>query len=73
MEIKIEKLKQARIKAVIAVPEERRATAETEALKRIAARQARFVSRGDNSGTHNKEQALWKAAGVTPGGPWYLE
>ncbi|MGH7378301.1 MAG: substrate-binding domain-containing protein, partial [Candidatus Methylomirabilales bacterium] len=44
-----------------------------EALKRIAARQARFVSRGDNSGTHNKEQALWKAAAVAPKGSWYLE
>lgn len=44
-----------------------------EALKRIAARQARFISRGDNSGTHNKERVLWKAAGVIPGGPWYLE
>jgi tungstate transport system substrate-binding protein len=44
-----------------------------EALKRIAARQARFVSRGDNSGTHNKELALWKAVVVAPAGRWYLE
>lgn len=44
-----------------------------EAFGRIAARKARFVSRGDNSGTHNKEKALWKAAGVEPSGPAYIE
>lgn len=44
-----------------------------DAFRRIAAAQARFVSRGDNSGTHNKERILWQAAGVTPAGPWYLE
>jgi tungstate transport system substrate-binding protein len=41
------------------------------ALERIAKREAIFISRGDESGTHKKEQALWKAAGVTPGGSWY--
>ncbi len=44
-----------------------------DALKKIAERQAKFVSRGDNSGTHNKERALWKAAGVAPTGGWYIE
>ena len=34
------------------------------ALKAIAEARARFVSRGDDSGTHTKEQALWKAIGV---------
>jgi tungstate transport system substrate-binding protein len=34
------------------------------ALKAIAETRARFVSRGDDSGTHTKEQALWKATGV---------
>ena len=34
------------------------------ALKAIAEARARFVSRGDDSGTHTKEQALWKSAGV---------
>ena len=33
-------------------------------LKAIAEARARFVSRGDDSGTHTKEQALWKASGV---------
>jgi len=31
------------------------------ALKAIAEAKARFVSRGDDSGTHSKEQTLWKA------------
>jgi tungstate transport system substrate-binding protein len=43
------------------------------ALKRIADAQARFVSRGDKSGTHSRELSLWKAAGVTPAAPWYVE
>lgn len=34
------------------------------ALKRIAEAKALFVSRGDDSGTHTKEQALWKQSGV---------
>jgi tungstate transport system substrate-binding protein len=43
------------------------------AFKRIAATGSRFVSRGDRSGTHLKEQALWQAAAVAPDGqPWYL-
>lgn len=36
-----------------------------EALKKIAAAGASFVSRGDDSGTHTKEQELWKASGLT--------
>lgn len=50
-------------------------TAETihEALQRIAAAQAPFASRGDDSGTHRKEQALWVQADVTPAGRWYRE
>lgn len=44
-----------------------------EAFAKIAAREAGFVSRGDNSGTHAKERALWKAAAVEPRGRWYVE
>lgn len=45
-----------------------------EALHKIAAAGAMFVSRGDNSGTHQVELQLWQAAGVDPAGrPWYLE
>jgi len=44
-----------------------------EAFKRIAAAAAPFVSRGDRSGTHVKEQGLWKQAGVDPQGQaWYI-
>lgn len=44
-----------------------------EAMKRIAASASRFVSRGDNSGTHNLEKSLWKQAGIDPKGAWYIE
>ncbi len=40
--------------------------AVSEALTRIATENLTFVSRGDDSGTHRKEQALWKAAGIEP-------
>ena len=49
------------------------ATTAAEAFRRIAARGGPFVSRGDSSGTHVKELALWHAAGVTPTPRWYLE
>jgi tungstate transport system substrate-binding protein len=39
-----------------------------EAFQRIQDSGAKFVSRGDNSGTHQKELEVWKAAGRTPGG-----
>ena len=44
-----------------------------DAMKAIAASGARFVSRGDNSGTHLLEKRLWKLAGVDPAGGWYIE
>jgi tungstate transport system substrate-binding protein len=43
----------------------------TAALRKIAAAQAAFVTRGDNSGTHVKEKELWQKAGMTPTGAWY--
>src|SRR5215510_10865144 len=46
----------------------------TDALKRIAEAKAVFVSRGDESGTHVREIATWKRAGIDPKGqPWYRE
>jgi tungstate transport system substrate-binding protein len=46
----------------------------SEALKAIAEKQAVFVSRGDDSGTHKKELSIWKKAEVTPSGSkWYQE
>lgn len=47
-------------------------TNATEAFAKIAASQAKFVSRGDDSGTHAKEKAIWKAAALEPAGEWYL-
>jgi len=45
-----------------------------EAFKKIAASATPFVSRGDKSGTHSKELAVWKTAGLAPKGQkWYLE
>jgi tungstate transport system substrate-binding protein len=40
-----------------------------EAMRRIAASPARFVSRGDESGTHERERQLWSAAGAAPPRP----
>lgn len=50
----------------------RAATSPADAMKRIAAAQALFISRGDESGTHEKEKELWRAAGITPAGAWYV-
>jgi len=47
-----------------------------DALKKIQAAQAPFVSRGDKSGTHMAELDLWKAAGIDldkAKGPWYRD
>ena len=43
------------------------------AFRRIGESRSRFVSRGDRSGTHALELALWKAAGIEPKGAWYIE
>ncbi len=47
-----------------------------EALKKIQAAQAPFVSRGDRSGTHMAELKLWQEAGIDldkSKGPWYRD
>ncbi len=51
----------------------RRSSSAADALSRIAAAGSTFVSRGDESGTHQKEKELWKSAGIVPKGKWYLE
>ena len=51
----------------------RGAAGAADALARIAAGAAPFASRGDDSGTHEKEKELWRAAGVAPSGAWYRE
>lgn len=44
-----------------------------ESLKLISDAKSTFVSRGDDSGTHKKELALWKEAAIEPVGDWYVE
>ncbi len=51
----------------------RTARSAAEAFRTIAERRGPFVSRGDDSGTHAREKALWRAAGVTAAPPWYVE
>jgi tungstate transport system substrate-binding protein len=43
-----------------------------EAYSRIARNKSKFISRGDNSGTHKKEMDVWKQAGLEPSGDWYI-
>jgi tungstate transport system substrate-binding protein len=45
-----------------------------EAFKKVGSVNALFLSRGDNSGTHAKEKAVWKASAINPeGGKWYQQ
>jgi len=44
-----------------------------EAFTKIAEAKAKFVSRGDESGTNTKELGIWKSANITPAGDWYIE
>ncbi len=44
-----------------------------EAFKKIADKKALFLTRADKSGTNVKELDIWKAAGITPKGDWYVE
>ncbi len=43
-----------------------------KAFQKIAEAEAPFVSRGDDSGTHTKEKAIWAEAGLEPAGDWYI-
>jgi len=51
-----------------------RVVSAKDAFRSIHAASATFASRGDKSGTHAKEVAIWKASGVAPaeGAAWYL-
>lgn len=42
------------------------------AMKKIVDAKARFISRGDNSGTDQMEQAYWKEIGIKPAGNAYI-
>lgn len=45
----------------------------SEVFATLAEGEHGFVSRGDSSGTHYREIAFWREAGVTAGGAWYVE
>jgi tungstate transport system substrate-binding protein len=45
----------------------------TEAVRIIAKDGCAFVSRSDESGTHQKEKEVWKEAGIEPQGGWYIK
>lgn len=49
-----------------------KASGIADAYARIAKAQAKFFSRGDNSGTHKKEMDVWQKAGIQPSGSWYI-
>ncbi|MFH1675400.1 MAG: substrate-binding domain-containing protein [bacterium] len=44
-----------------------------EAFGKIRDSGKKFISRGDDSGTHKKELSVWKSMNVTPEGEWYIE
>ena len=48
------------------------AISAADAYARIAKAKARFLSRGDNSGTNKKELSIWKTAEISPSGDWYI-
>ncbi len=43
------------------------------ALKKLVQRETSFISRGDESGTHLREQQAWRDCGIAPRGTWYVE
>ena len=44
-----------------------------EAFRAISSKESPFISRGDESGTHQKEKEIWASAGIVPRGAWYVE
>jgi len=44
-----------------------------EAFRAISSKGSPFISRGDESGTHQKEKEIWASAGIVPKGAWYAE
>ncbi len=44
-----------------------------QVLQKLESTQSLFLSRGDDSGTHKRELAIWKMAGLSPSGDWYRE
>lgn len=50
-----------------------KAKSAPDAFRAIAAKGTPFISRGDESGTHQKEKEIWASAGIVPRGAWYVE
>jgi tungstate transport system substrate-binding protein len=50
-----------------------KANSAPDAFRAIAAKGVPFISRGDESGTHQKEKEIWASAGISPHGAWYVE
>lgn len=44
-----------------------------EAFRAISSKGSPFISRGDESGTHQKEKEIWASTGIVPRGAWYIE
>ncbi|MDQ7781586.1 MAG: substrate-binding domain-containing protein [Desulfomonilaceae bacterium] len=49
-----------------------KAVSAADAYAKVAKAGAKFFSRGDGSGTHKKEMAIWERADVSPKGDWYI-
>jgi tungstate transport system substrate-binding protein len=50
-----------------------RRNSAVEAFRQIAQAASPFLSRGDESGTHQKEREIWTKAGLEPKGSWYIQ
>ena len=48
------------------------ASSGADAYAKVAKAEANFISRGDKSGTHQKEMEIWKKVDITPEGSWYI-
>jgi len=48
-------------------------TDASQAVAKIAGSTQSFISRGDDSGTHKKENVIWSQAGIEPQGEWYRQ
>ena len=51
----------------------RKTRSAPDAFRAIAAKRNSFISRGDESGTHQKEKEIWASTGIVPRGAWYVE
>jgi tungstate transport system substrate-binding protein len=51
----------------------RKTRSAPDAFRAIASKGSGFISRGDESGTHQKEKEIWASAGPPPRGSWYIE